>query len=185
MILEVSDMSNGNADINENNGKKGGKPLLIVCALIIIVLLAVIIEVLLGKQKTDDKPKRNVVVNEDNAEDVAEDLFNHETVKPGTYEVRMNSTWNFKDGTSASENAYVENVPANTNDVYFDVELSDTEETIYESPVIPRGSHLEALTLDKELEAGTYDCVLTYHLIDEDQNTVSTLRMGLTVMVEN
>ena len=84
-----------------------------------------------------------------------------------------------------SYDAVVENVEKNTNDVYFDVELSDTEETIYESPVIPRGSHLEALTLDKELEAGTYDCVLTYHLIDEDQNTVSTLRMGLTVMVEN
>lgn len=178
-------MSKDSTDINENKGKKGGKPLLIVCALIIIVLLTVIIVVLLGKQKTDDKPKRNVVVNEDNAEDVAEDLFNHETVKPGTYEVRMNSTWNFKDGISASENAYVENVPANTNDVYFDVELSDTEETIYESPVIPRGSHLEAITLDEELEAGTYDCVLTYHLIDEDQNTVSTLRMGLTVVVEN
>lgn len=178
-------MSKDSTDINESKGKKGGKNLLIVCALMIIILLAVIIAVLLGKQKTDDKPKRNVVVNEENAEDVAEDLFSQETVKPGTYEVRMNSTWNFKDGASASENAYVENVPANTNDVYFDVELSDTEEIIYESPVIPRGSHLEAITLDKELEAGTYDCVLTYHLVDEDQNTVSTLRMGLAVVVEN
>ena len=100
-------MSNDNADINENKGKKGGKNLLIVCALIIIVLLAVIIVVLLGKSQMDDKPKRNVVVNEDNAEDIAEDLFDHETVKPGTYEVRMNSTWNFQDGTSASENAYI------------------------------------------------------------------------------
>lgn len=176
-------MSNKKTDINKKKGKKGGNPLLIVCALIIIILLAVIIVLLLNKR--DDKPKRNVVVNEDNAEDVAEELFDQEVVKPGTYEVKMNSTWNFQDGTSSSDNAYVENVPANTNDVYFDVQLSDTEEIIYESPVIPRGSHLEEITLEKDLEAGTYDCVLTYHLIDEDQNTISTLTMGLKIVVAN
>lgn len=182
MVLEVSDMSNKKTAIN-NKEKKGGNPLLIVCALVIIILLVVIIVILLNRQ--DDEPRRNVVVNEDNAEDVAEELFDQEVVKPGTYEVKMNSTWNFKDGTSSSDNAYVENVPANTNDVYFDVELSDTEEIIYESPVIPRGSHLEEITLEKDLEAGAYDCVLTYHLIDEDQNTISTLTMGLTIVVEN
>ncbi len=176
-------MSNSKAGIKKNKGKKGGNPLLIVCAVIIIILLAVIIVLLLNNRKTDDGPKRNVVVNEDNAEKVAEDLFDQETAMPGTYEVRMNSTWNFQDGTSSSDNAYVENVPTNTNDVYFDVVLSDTEEIIYESPVIPRGSHLEEITLEKDLDAGTYDCVLTYHLVDEDQNTVSTLTMGLTIVV--
>lgn len=174
-------MSSSGTDINEKKGKKGGKTLLIICAVVIIALLAVIAVLLL---RNKDEPKRNVVVNEDNAEDVAQDLLDEEPIKPGTYQVTMNSTWNFKDGKSASDNAYVENATVNTNDVYFDVELSDTGEVIYESPVIPRGSHLEEITLKKDLEAGTYDSVLTYHLIDEDQNTVSTLTMGLTIVVE-
>lgn len=174
-------MSSSGTDISENKGKKGGKTLLIICVVVIVVLLGVI-AVLLSKKQ--DEPKRNVVVNEDNAEEVAQNLLNEETVAPGTYEVTMNSTWKFKDGKSASDNAYVENATVNTNDVYFDVQMSDTGEVIYESPVIPRGSHLEEITLKKDLDAGTYDCVLTYHLIDEDQNTVSTLTMGLTIEVE-
>ncbi len=183
-ILEVSDMSDKKLDVDKSKEKEGRRKIIIVCAVIIIILLAVII-ILLLQRKEDDGPKRNVVVNEDNAEDVAEDLLGQETVQPGTYEVKMNSTWNFKDGKSSSDNAYVENVPANTNDVYFDVQLSDTEEVIYESPVIPRGSHLEDIVLDKDLDAGTYDCVLIYHLIDDNQNTVSTLRMKITIVVES
>lgn len=173
-------MSNRVVD-NKKKERKGGKNLLIVCAVIIIVILIAVIAVLLNQEET---PKRDVVVNEDNAEEVAKVLLDEETVQPGTYEVTMNSTWNFKDGKSASDNAYVENATVNTNDVYFDVELSDTGKVIYESPVIPRGSYLEEITLKEDLEAGTYDCVLTYHLIDENQNTVSTLTMGLTIVVE-
>jgi len=30
-----------------------------------------------------------------------------------------------------------------------------------------------------------YACVAEYHLIDEDQNTLSTVRVGLTINVEN
>lgn len=172
-----------NSSVDNKKGKKGGNTPLVICAVVIILLLVAIIVVLLNRDK-DEQPKRNVVVNEDNAEDVAEDLLAEEAVPMGTYEVTMNSTWNFKDGKSASDNAYVENATVNTNDVYFDVELSDTGEIIYESPVIPRGSHLEEITLKKDLEAGTYDCILTYHLIDEDQNTISTLTMGLTIVVE-
>ena len=40
----------------------------------------------------------------------------------------------------------------NTNAVYFDIMRSDTEETIFESPVIPVGSHMEGITLDKALD---------------------------------
>jgi hypothetical protein len=61
--------------------------------------------------------------------------------------------------------------------------LADTEENIYSSPVLPIGSHLEDITLDKELEDGTYDCVMTYTLVDEDQNPLSSVRVSLTIVV--
>ena len=104
---------------------------------------------------------------------------------PTYYEAKMNSTWYFEDGASPSTNAYVENVETNTNDVYFDVILSDTQEVIYESPVLPRGSYLQEIALDTNLSAGTYDCVIIYHLIDENQKSLSTVRFKLVIVVEN
>lgn len=168
----MSDQEKGN-----DKNKKGGKIVIAVCVVIIIVLLALVLYLLFGQ-----KPKRrNVIVNEDNVKEVLENL--PELVPPGSYEVIMNSTWNFASGDVPSENAYVENAETNTNAVYFDVVRTDTEETIYESPILPVGSHIEAITLDSNLPAGTYDCILTYHLIDEDEETVSTVKMTLTVNI--
>lgn len=179
---------------SENQRKENkGKYVLVSCALAIIVLLITIIVLLLKKNNDTNinsneaisSPKRNVIVNEENAEKVAEEILNQKTVAPGSYQVTMNSTWNFQDGTSSSDNAYVENATANTNAVYFDVQLSDSEEIIYESPIIPVGSHLDDIKLDKDLDAGTYDCVLIYHLVDDKQNTLATLRMAIKVVVVN
>ena len=79
----------------------------------------------------------------------------------------------------------VENDPKNTNDVYFDIVLAEDEEkVIYKSPVIPRGGHLEEIVLDEALEAGTYDCVVIYHAVDEEQNTLGTVRIALQIIVE-
>lgn len=170
-----------------SHGKKGGKVVIAAGAVIIVVLIAIIVVLLLnrnGRNENNNEPMRNVVVNEKNAENVAEEFMEQEQIRSGSYEVTMNSTWYFADGTSISENAYVENVANNTNDVYFDVNLADTDELIYSSPVIPLGSYLENIALDKDLEAGSYDCVLTYHLIDENQKTLSTLKVSLTVVIE-
>lgn len=170
-----------------SHGKKGGKVVIAAGAVIIVVLLLVIIGLLFnrnGSNNNNNKPMRNVVVNEKNAENVAVEFIEQEQIRSGNYEVTMNSTWYFTDGTSISDNAYVENVANNTNDVYFDVNLADTDEVIYSSPVIPLGSYLENIALDKDLEAGSYDCVLTYHLIDENQKTLSTLKVSLTIVIE-
>lgn len=176
----------------QSQGSKG-RMLLIFCAVVIIALLIIIVVLLVkGNNSTNtisteaaSSPKRNVIVNEENAEKVAEEIVNQKTVAPGTYRVTMNSTWNFQDGASSSDNAYVENSTANTNAVYFDLQLADSEEVIYQSPVIPVGSHLTDIKLDKDLDAGTYDCVLIYHLVDDEQNTLATLRMTVKVVVAN
>lgn len=171
-------------------GKKG-KMLIIVGIILIIALLAVIVVLLLGKSgqenvETTEETKRNVVVNESNAEEIASEMINQEYIEPGYYSASMTTTWHFVTGDAVSEDAYVENVAGNTNDVYFDIFLAEQEdEPIYQSPVIPRGSELEGIALDKPLEAGTYDCVLIYHLVDEEQRTVSTLRVAVTIIVES
>lgn len=160
--------------------KKGGKVALTIC-IILIIALCVIIYLLLHRE--DDKQKRDVVVNEDNVEKILSDF--EDKVPAGSYQVTMNSTWYFENGTASSDNAYVENAEANENPVYFDITRSDTDETIFESPIIPVGKHLSNVTLDTDLSAGIYDCVMTYHLLDDDEETISTVRVSLEVVVKN
>lgn len=171
-------------------GQNGGKTTIALC-LVIIALLAALIAVLLLKKGEPQViadaavPKRNVVVNEQNAESVAAEMATVEYVEPGYYTVNMATEWHFSKGDAVSSDARVDNVARNTNPVYFDVFLAgNEEEPIYSSPVIPVGSFLEKITLDKPLDAGTYDCVMVYHLVDDDQNTVSTLRVTIKIIVE-
>ncbi len=172
----------------KDSEKKGNgtKIAIIVGIVVIIALLITVIVLLIQRQSgNQEETKRNVVVNQDNAEQVAEELINEPYIAPGYYSTQMSTEWHFATGDAVSEDAYVKNDAGNTNDVFFDVFLEDNEsEPILQSPVIPRGSELDNISLDKKLDAGTYDCVMVYHLVDDDQNTISTLRVAFKIIVE-
>jgi hypothetical protein len=168
---------------------KGGTIALVTCGVVIIVLLVVVIVLLVKKDTqtstsaTESEPKRNVVVTPDNVEETIAQLEESELAPSGSYVVSMTDDWHFTDGSSASSDAYVENAVENTYDVYFDITLADTGETIYSSPVIPIGSYLEDITLDKVLEDGVYDCVITYTKVDSDQNPQGSVSVSLTITI--
>lgn len=168
---------------------KANKKLIIILIvlLVLIVVMAGVIAMLIIKGKKDNhtEPKRNVVVNENNVKEVVSQLAKDEYTPVGSYEVTMNSTWNFENSNSISDNAYVKNAVSNTNSVYFDVLRSDTKEIIMESPVLPVGTYLDNITLDKELAAGTYDCICTYYMLDDNQNPKSKVSLNLTINIRN
>ena len=172
--------------MSENTNSKGSNGLKIAIAVgvvVIIALLGVIIFLIVGRDK-EEPEKRNVVVTQDNVDEVVEEMAEAPTVETGYYEASMNTTWTFATGSDVSEDAYVANVEGNTNDVYFDVVLAEDEnQVLYKSPVLPRGSELENIALDTPLDAGTYNCVCIYHLIDDNQKTLSTVRVGITIVV--
>jgi len=179
---------------NENNekkgGKKGGRIVLIICLIAIIILLGIIIFLLTRKAAPagteETGPERETLVNEDNAEAVATDLIQGTPdYIPQNYVVTMNSEWNFEAGDQPSTDAYVENSTFNSTGVYFDVMLTDTQEVILESPIIPVGEHMEDIKLDKKLDAGTYDCVCVYHLVDEEGKTLTTVNVSLVINILN
>ena len=191
----MSDNSN-----NQDKAKGAGtsKSLLIVCivAAVIIAVLIGIIVVMMNSSKSnenvtiegsEENEKRPVLLTEDNIDEMADEILNQSEPEgvPMSYQVTMNSTWEFEDGESASRNAYVANSENNETPVYFDVIRNDTQEVIYQSPVIPLGMDLEDIVLDVDLDAGNYECTLVYHLLDEDQNTLTTVNMWLMVKVEN
>lgn len=161
----------------------------IILVVVVVALAGCVVFLLSGKGKDKKdadsvESKRENVVNEDNVQNVLEQLDKNGSVVPGNYEVIMNATWKFADGEAASSNAYVENAESNTNAVYFDVVRSDTGETVYKSPVLPLGTHISGFKLDTKLSKGKYDAVVVYHLIDDDQNTLSTVSMKITIIIE-
>jgi hypothetical protein len=169
---------------------KKAKTAIVIGSVVIIIALLVTIIVLLLRGKEDVKDqggeKRSVVVTKENAEQVAEEMKNQEYIPNGYYETKMTTKWNFNTGDAVSEDAYVENVMENTNDVYFDVVLEEDEnQVIYKSPVIPRGGKLDGIKLDTKLSKGEYPAIVIYNLVDSEQNTVSTLRVGVTIIVAN
>lgn len=174
---------------------KTNKSLVMVCvvgAIVIVALVCVIVAMMNSKngvnEAGDAEKKRPVVVTPENAEKMAEQILSNEEETEGvplSYQVTMNSTWEFEDGKSESTNAYVANSKDNETPVYFDVVRNDTQETIYQSPVIPVGQDLSSITLNQDLDAGDYECTLTYHLIDEEQNTLTTVNMWVMVQIKN
>lgn len=170
---------------NQEGKKGGGKTLSIVILVCIIIAMAGVIIYLLMSRKPAQEERRNVVITPDKVEEIIKEMDEIEFVAPGYYTVTMNFEWRFAAGDAVSSNAYVENVLENTNAVYFDLFLAgDEENAIYKSPIIPVGSSLQDISLDTPLDAGTYDCVAVYHLVDDDQNTISTLRVTVTVIIE-
>lgn len=166
-----------------SEGKKRGKVIAVTAVIFVVLILVVALILILFKPKSDISGN-NAVVTPDNVDEILAQMQDKQVAK-GTYDVVMNTTWEFEKGDSASTDAYVENATDNTNDVYFDIVRSDTGDTIFTSPTIPVGSHLENITLDTPLEAGTHACVLTYHLLDESGNSTSKLNINLTIIVNN
>ncbi len=166
------------------------KIIFVIFGIVIVALAASLIAVLLNNKRntvTSESEKRTTVVNEENVQEIVQDVVeNPASVTPAYFTVNMSNIWNYESGDATSEDAYVGNLEENSNDVYFDVVLAnDEQKIIYSSPVIPRGGELKDIKLDEPLQKGQYECVLIYHLIDDEQNTVGTLRVGIEIVVNN
>ena len=177
----------------DSGGGNQSRLIVIFGSLIVLALVGVIVALVLNLNRPveqtlqEEEPRqRSVLITEENVEAIVEEAEEAPATPVGSYEATMNMTWNFPDGSSPSSNAYVENTESNINDVYFDLQMRDTGETLYESPVIPVGQRLtgDQITLNRDLNAGTYRCVVVYHLVDDAQRTLATLNMGVTVIVE-
>ena len=121
-------------------------------------------------------------VDESNADNIMSELS--EKVEEGMFECMMSTSWTFEDGASASPNSYVANVESNLHAIYFDVYIDQTEELIYSSPILPVGSEIRGIKLDKELSAGDYDAIVMYTLVNEAYEEVSTVGFRITISVK-
>lgn len=174
----------------KGNGKKIVIAVILVLVSVVCALGATVYQLLQNEPAKEtisngvpSGPKRNTVVTMDNKDEILSDLNNK--VSGGMFEAKMNVEWYFEDSSTPSANAYVANAISNGRTIYFDLINDATGEVIYESPYIPVGAELKNIVLASKLEKGTYKCTLTYHLIDEKYEDVSTTSVGVTVTVYN
>lgn len=191
--IEAAKTEDSGAEVKKEKSSQGeekkdsNKTMMIIMGAVIAVMAGVIVVLAMRKPAEEERePMRNVVVTPDNLDEVIEQINERDFTMPGYYTVNMATEWHFPKGDDVSYDARVDNLAENTNNVYFDVFLASDETTpIYQSPVIPIGGFLELIALDVPLEMGTYDCVMVYHLVDDAQETISTLRVAFTIIVES
>ena len=186
-------MSNG-----ESPARKGGRWITVAVVTVLAVALTVCIVLLVSRSRdTGDAPSgldnsnsndasRTVLdrgfVDESNADDIMSELS--DKVGEGMFECMMSTTWTFEDAASASSNSYVANVENNLHALFFDVYIDQTEELVYSSPILPVGSEIRGIKLDKELSAGDYDAIVMYTLVNEDYEELSTVGFRITISIK-
>ena len=179
----------------ESPARKGGKWIIAVVIAVIVILVAALITciVLLASrsgdaQSDDDLPDAPQTaldrgfVDESNADSIMSEMS--EKVEEGMFECMMSTFWTFEDATSASSNSYVATVESTRHALYFDVYEDQTGELLYSSPILPVGSEIRDIKLDKELSAGDYDAVVMYTLVNEAYEEVSTVGFRITISVK-
>lgn len=166
----------------EAKASKSSKTVLIIGIVLILVAVAAIaicIHIMNGGNDNTE-PVGNLVIDESNLEDAASTL--DQMVQDGMFEVKMNSTWHFPDGKSASSNAYLANVANNNAPIYFEVILDDGT-VAYKSTVIPVGSQIKTIKLDKALANGSYSAVCQYHLLNDDGSEISSFGVNIDLEI--
>lgn len=178
-------------EANEKNG--GNKKLLIIAVVVIVILLCVVgamAALLIGNNKTAEttpKSENKVIISAEDAKEVVEQAAAEEKSSvhiPQSYAISQNDVWTFSKDTQETSNANVVNDESNETPVYFDLIVDETDEVIYSSPILELGAGLDGFKLEKPLEAGEYVCTIIYHLVDEEQNELTTVNVGVTVIVE-
>jgi hypothetical protein len=182
----MSEMSKGETPTQKNG--KGGIRFVVVGIVVVIAILIGVIVVLaskLNKSSEEEPQEKKSVITADNIEEVLEDMEDLPDYIPKNYTVKQSSNWVFPDGTSESTNAYVENSTDNETPMYFELQVDETGDIVYSSPVLELGAKIQNFALDKPLEKGKYECTIIYHLIDDDQNELTHVNVGVNIEVEN
>lgn len=186
-MAESSKNMAGNGTEGEKRKKISLSVIIAVAAVIVILILIAVIMYMAMSNKKESKPEvsggRATIVTQDNVQEVIQSM--NEPNTDATYTVTMTNEWTFENGTASAENFYVKNTENNSRTVYFELRLADTDETIYSSPYIPVGEEMRTMTLDKDLDAGDYNVVMTYYLVDENHVELTTVSVQVVIHIQN
>lgn len=172
---------------NLNAAAKGltTKHIVLILGSLVIICAAVVTAIVLLRQPVTQETvtSRVPVINQDNLAKIESDIA--EKVAKGMFETHMNTNWEFPNGKSASSNAVMGNSASNRYPFWFTVTLEDTNETVFTSSLLPVGTVLKEVKLDKELKKGTYPAIVSIHMVDEKGVEVeSNMGFNITLSVK-
>lgn len=169
-----------------SSAAKGGlatKHIVLILGALVIVTVGVVAAIVLTRQPTEATPMtvgNMPIINADNLDDVMNAI--HDSVEAGMFETHMNTTWTFKDGKSASSDAVMGNSKNNNFPFWFEVIVNN--EVVYKSDLLPVGSQIKEIILDKDLDAGTYPAQVTINMVDNDGKPVDgNMALNITITV--
>jgi hypothetical protein len=183
----VKESSSKKVDAKETKSKLTTKHVVLILGSLIIIAAAIIIIMWL-RDRTDindmDVPRGNMVAVADNLGDIRAEL--EERIERGMFETHMTTVWTFDNGGAPSFDAVMGNSPNNRYPFWFTVTLQGTDEPVYTSGLMPVGTELTEIILDRHLPAGDYSAIVAINMIDDDDIPVdSNVGLGIRIIVRN
>ncbi len=115
-------------------------------------------------------------------EDPTESL--NQQVAEGSIRIEMNSAPVF-DTATAEGNLLIYNHDTNRLGQVVEIVVTDTQESIYRSGIIPVGSRIDYAVLDVPLADGTYNCIAYFTAVTEDGTPAGTAAANIVVTIQN
>jgi hypothetical protein len=169
-------------------GGLSGKLVALILGVVFIVAAAAVVIVIVLKGAPAEQPNVAAIgvgahfVDDSDLASIEEAL--REKVAKGMFTTHMNTTWTFPDGKSASTDAVMGNSSSNNYPFWFEVKLDNA--VIFESSLLPVGSQVKEIVLNKDLPAGTYPAVVSVHMTDENGEPVeSNMGFNITLVVQS
>lgn len=169
---------------NKTNAAAKGlttKHIILIFGSLVIIGAAVIIGIiLLRPAKTESLGPK--VITKANVSEILGEV--KDDVAEGMFETYMNTVWEFPDGKSASSNAVMGNAAGNTHSFWFTLTLKDSQDLLYTSDLLPVGTKLNEVKLEKKLKKGSYPAVITVHLVDDKGEDIkSNMSFNITLNI--
>jgi hypothetical protein len=168
----------------QNRGLQTKHTILILGVLLILAAAIVAVIVLTREESPNAAVSGIPVINSDNLADVEEDI--RAKVEKGMFATHMNTEWTFPNGESPSVDAVMGNSAANTYPLWFEVTVDG--ETVFTSDLLPVGTQIKEIILDKDLDAGEYEAILSIHMVDDTKNNEpieSNMGFNITLYIQS
>lgn len=181
----------------ENNKEKNKKWLIIVVLLVVVLAGAIAFGAYMafkGNDKGDEpqptqtaKTDKDVLHQEAGLITSEDDAKNYEKSEGKSFTTDYKRTIVVTDGNKAQ--CYIGNSSKNQyENMYFQLFLLNDKgeigDELYLSGTIPRGSRIESMELEKNLEPGKYDAVLTFVSLNDNNEIVSSVNFSADILAE-
>lgn len=179
-----------------DNNKRNKKRLIVIITVIVILLAIGVggfftyqyIQKLKRQAMTEGNNAKigidsSVILENSSSETLEEQLRKaQEKVDKSMYKATMSEYMIIEKGKKAK--MVIENNIDNNYDMFFVFSIKNDDGTLdekYVSGIIPLGSHVKEFTLSSPVEKGKHNGLITYTMVDENQNIVSQVNFDVDV----